>query len=403
VKTQCIIVGGGPAGMMLGVLLARAGVSVLVLEKHGDFLRDFRGDTVHPSTMEVLHELGWLNDFLKLPHQKAQEIAAYFGDARIKVADLRFLPTVSKFIAMMPQWDFLNFLSERGRRYKNFSLKMNMKVTDLLWEGQRAVGVKGASPVGPFEYRADLVIAADGRGSILREQAKLEVLDRAAPIDVLWMRIPRKNTDPDQPRGRFSPGTLFVMIMRGDYWQCALVIPKGGFSKVQSAGLAVLKERLIGIEPFLFDRLDGLKSWDDVKLLTVKVDRLQTWYQEGLLCIGDSAHAMSPIGGVGINLAIQDAVAAANILWQPLKQQTLSTEDLAKVQSRREFPTKLIQFIQVVIQSRFLSQILVSKQKIKPPFLVRLISLAPFFSRIPARILAVGPRPEHIRCPDQRV
>ena len=395
-NTQCVISGGGPAGMMLGVLLARSGVRVVVLEKHEDFLRDFRGDTVHPSTMQVLHELGWLEDFLKRPHQKAQEVSAYFGKERYKFADLRHLPTVAKFIALMPQWDFLDFLAERGRQYETFTLKMNAKVTHLVREGQRVVGVKGISPDGEFEYRSDLVVAADGRSSILREQAKLEILDKGAPIDVLWMRIPRHKTDPDQPMGRFSPGALFVMIMRGDYWQCAMVIPKGGFSKVKENGLLALKQRLVQIEPLLADRIDALKSWEDIKLLTVKVDRLKEWYQDGLLCIGDSAHAMSPIGGVGINLAIQDAVAAANILSHPLKNKSLSIKDLAKVQRRREFPTKVIQGIQVAIQSRFLSQILTAKQEIKPPMIVRLISRMPYFARFPARILAVGPRPEHI-------
>jgi 2-polyprenyl-6-methoxyphenol hydroxylase-like FAD-dependent oxidoreductase len=394
--TRCVICGGGPAGMMLGVLLARAGVKVVVLEKHQDFLRDFRGDTVHPSTMQILHELGWLTEFLKRPHQKAEEVSAFFGDKPYKVADFRHLPTVAKFIALMPQWDFLDFLAERGRQYETFTLKMNAKVTHLIREGQRIVGVKGTSPEGEFEYRTDLVVAADGRGSILREQAKLEILNQGAPIDVLWMRIPRLNTDPDELRGRFAPGALFIMIMRGDYWQCAMIIPKDGFSKVKEKGLEALKERLVAFEHLFKDRVDALKTWEDVKLLTVKVDRLKEWYRDGFLCIGDSAHAMSPIAGVGVNLAIQDAVAAANILSEPLKNKSLGVADLAKIQKRREFPTKVIQFIQVTIQERFLKRVLSSAEDIKPPLLIRLVSLVPFLARFPARIPAVGLRSEHL-------
>lgn len=385
--------------MMLGLLLARAGVRVEVLEKHADFFRDFRGDTVHPSTLQLLHELGWLPEFLERPHQKATQVTAVFGDARVRVADLSHLPTECKFIVLMPQWDFLDFLAQKAKQYPSFSLRMQAKVTGLLREGERVVGVQGEGPQGTFATRADLVVAADGRHSTLRAAAGLKSIDRAAPIDVLWMRIPRKPTDPSQPQGRFAPGNLFVMIMRGDYWQCALVIPKGGLQQLQAAGLEALKKRLIAIEPLLHDRTQSLRSWDDIKLLTVTVDRLERWYQEGLLCIGDSAHAMSPIGGVGINLAVQDAVAAANLLWKPLREGRLRVSDLAAVQKRRAFPTKIIQAGQVAIQNRFLRRVLGS-QAVRPPWAVRVLERWPFLSRIPARLIGIGPRPEHVRCPE---
>jgi 2-polyprenyl-6-methoxyphenol hydroxylase-like FAD-dependent oxidoreductase len=394
---SCCIVGGGPAGMMLGLLLARAGVGVIVLEKHKDFLRDFRGDTIHPSTLEVMHQLGLLDDFLKLPHSEVRHLAGQIGDERVRIADFTHLPTRCRFVALMPQWDFLNFLAARGERCPGFELRMQAEVTDLVRDGERIVGVRGQSPDGEFELRADLVVGADGRHSVVRQRAGLDVEDLGAPMDVLWMQLSRQPNDPYETMGRIDVGRLFVMLDRGDYWQCALVIPKGSAEEVRRRGLPALREAVAQLAPFFRDRLHDIRDWDDVKLLTVRVDRLRQWYRPGLLCIGDAAHAMSPIGGVGINLAIQDAVAAANILSEPLRRRTVTVEHLRAVQRRRTFPTRATQRLQLFIQERFLRRVLASTTRPTVPLIVRLIQRFPILQRIPARLIGLGFRPEHVR------
>jgi 2-polyprenyl-6-methoxyphenol hydroxylase-like FAD-dependent oxidoreductase len=386
--------------MMLGYLLARAGVDVLVLEKHADFLRDFRGDTIHPSTLEVMRELGLLDEFLKRPHQEARQLTGYVGGTPVVIADFSHLPTRCRFIALMPQWDFLDFLAEHGRRYPTFRLRMRAQVTGLVEEAGRVRGVAVTTPEGPLEVRAELVVGADGRHSTVRERAGLVVDNLGAPIDLLWMRLPRRPGDPSQPLGRFDRGKIFVMIDRGDYWQCGYVIPKGGIDEARQRGLEALRADIAEIAPFMHDRVGELKDWDDVKLLTVVVDRLQEWSRPGLLCIGDAAHAMSPIGGVGINLAIQDAVAAANLLAAPLRAGAVAPADLRKVQRRRQLPTRLTQRLQVFIQDRVTSRVLASQRRLSLPWLLRLFRRFPALRRIPARLVGIGFRPEHVRTPD---
>ena len=398
-RASCVIAGGGPAGVMLGFLLARAGAAVMVLEKHGDFLRDFRGDTIHPSTLQVMHELGLLNAFLERPHQEVRELHAIIGDRDLKLADFTHLPTHSRFIALMPQWDFLDFLAQAGRRYIGFDLRMEAEVDALIEEGGRVAGVRAQTREGPIELRADLVIGADGRHSVVRERAGLAVRNLGAPIDVLWMRLARRPDDPGQTAGRFNYGRLLVMLDRGDYWQCAFVIRKDGFTAVKAKGLDAFRNELLRLAPFLYDRVGELRDWDDIKLLTVAVDRLERWWRPGLLCIGDAAHAMSPIGGVGINLAIQDAVAAANILAAPLRDGTLSEAHLQAVQTRRTLPTRLTQGLQIAIQQRILGPIIGSDRPVKAPWPLLLLSRLPFFARIPARLVGIGFRPEHVRTP----
>lgn len=402
-RVQCCIVGGGPAGMMLGLLLARAGVSVVVLEKHKDFLRDFRGDTIHPSTLEVIRELGLIDSFLQRPHQKVGQLSGQIGDTMVQIADFSHLPTHCKFIAFMPQWDFLDFLADQARIYAGFKLLMEAEATDLLWREGTIVGVTAQGQAGPIQVEADLVVGTDGRHSLTRSKGDLKVINIGAPMDVLWMRISRQPSDPDQSLGRIESGRMFVMINRHDYWQCAYVIPKGAFSTIQQKGLDAFRSDIVRLCPNLHDRVGELKKWDDIKLLTVAVDRLQQWYRPGLLCIGDAAHAMSPIGGVGINLAIQDAVAAANILAEPLRVGFATLEHLRQVQRRREPPTRLTQRLQVFIQDRVVSRVLSTNAPVSPPWLLRLAQRWPVLQRIPARIVGIGFRPEHIQTPDVTV
>jgi 2-polyprenyl-6-methoxyphenol hydroxylase-like FAD-dependent oxidoreductase len=399
IKTTCCVAGGGPAGIMLGFLLARAGVDVVVLEKHADFFRDFRGDTIHPSTLELMHELGLLDRFLKVPHQKLERLAIQVGDTRLQMLDLTHLPTHCKYIALMPQWDFLNFLAECGKRYKTFNVRMQTEATDLIEENGHIVGVRASGAGGELAIRADLVVAADGRHSTLRARAGLQGDDYGSPMDVLWFRLTHRQTDEPEMFGHIEMGAMLVMIDRGDYWQCAFVIPKGGMERVRAEGLDAFRARVVKMSPYLADRVNELKSWDDVKLLSVAVDRLRQWWRPGLLCIGDAAHAMSPIGGVGINLAVQDAVAAANRLAAPLKTRTLSDNDLQAVQDRRTLPVRLTQMLQLIMQNRIIGPAL-SGAHPKPPLLFKLFDAIPVLRRIPARVLGLGFRPEHIHTPD---
>jgi 2-polyprenyl-6-methoxyphenol hydroxylase-like FAD-dependent oxidoreductase len=398
--TKCCIVGGGPAGMMLGFLLARAGVSVVVLEKYPDFFRDFRGDTVHPSTLELMYELGLLDEFLKLPHQKVETLTGQIGAEHLTMIDFRHLPTHCKFIALMPQWDFLNFLAGHGKSYKTFDLRMKVEATDLIEEAGRIVGVRAKTADGTLTIRADLVVGCDGRHSTVRDKAGLQSEDYGAPMDVLWFRLTRKPSDSADTFGHIEAGKMMIMLDRGDYWQCAYVIPKGGIERVQAEGIEAFRKRVEDMSPFLADRTAELKTWDDIKLLSVTVDRLQRWWRPGLICIGDSAHAMSPIGGVGINMAVQDAVAAANQLAGPLRAGHVSTEDLHAIQERRMLPVSFTQWLQLTIQKRIISRVLLSEQRPKPPLLFKLFGIFPVLRRIPARLLGVGIRPEHIRTPE---
>ncbi len=395
-STTCCIAGGGPAGMMLGFLLARAGVDVVVLEKHADFLRDFRGDTIHPSTLQVMHELGLLDEFLTLPHRKEPYLAARFHDQTVRVVDFSHLPVRCGFIALMPQWDFLDFLADAGRSYPRFRLIMNAKADRLIEENGRVVGAEAETPTGRLAIRADLTVAADGRRSDLRAESGLAVTELGAPMDVLWFRLSRAPSDADQTMALVGAGALFVMLNRNDYWQCAYVIPKGSYEALKAAGIEAFRATIIRFAPELADRAPEIAGWDDVKLLTVAVDRLGRWWKPGFLCIGDAAHAMSPIGGVGVNLAVQDAVAAANRLAGPLRENRLTDDDLAAVQKRRMWPTRATQGIQVAIQKRAIASVLASREAIRAPWLIRLVGRCPLLQRIPARLLGLGIRPEHI-------
>jgi len=400
IKTTCCIAGGGPAGMMLGFLLARAGVPVVVLEKHKDFLRDFRGDTVHPSTLEVMHELGLLEDFLKLPHSKVDHVSMQIGADTVKIA-LVGLPTVCKYIAFMPQWDFLDFIAAHGKKYRTFDLRMRTEATDLIEEDERVTGLRAKTDDGELEIRADLVVGCDGRHSTVRERAGFAPDNLGAPMDVMWFRVSRKPSDGDMVVGHIERGRMIVMLNRSDYWQCAFIIPKGSIEEVKRRGLDTFRAIVADMASFdLRDRLGEVKSWDDVKLLTVAVDVLRKWYRPGLICIGDAAHAMSPIGGVGINLAVQDAVAAANILAEPLKRGTVTEETLKAIQDRRNFPTRFTQRMQLMLQNNLIGPALQGEDaRPHAPLLMKMLQW-PLLNRLPARIMANGVRPEHVHTPD---
>ena len=398
ISARVCVVGGGPAGVMCGYLLARAGVDVVVLEKHADFLRDFRGDTVHPSTLEVMHELGLLEGFLQRKHQEYVRISGRFDGTPANIGDFSHLPTHCKFIALMPQWDFLNYLTEEGRKFSTFRMQMQYQATDLIYEGDRVVGVRGTSPKGAFEVRASLTIGADGRHSVIRERAGFQVEDLGAPIDVLWMRLPKHPNDAEFMLGHLKPGKMLVTINRGDYWQCAFIIRKDGFEQLKQRGIQQFRDDIGDVAPFLRDRTSALRDWNDVSLLSVRVDRLRKWWRPGLLCIGDSAHAMSPVGGIGINLAIQDAVATANICADRLREQSLIDGTLEVVQMRRFPPTKWTQAFQVQAHKRVVEPTLLGKINFKPlPLPLRLLDRYPWLRRLPARLLGIGLRPEHVR------
>jgi len=400
VRTRCCIAGGGPAGMMLALLLVRMGVDVVVLEKHADFLRDFRGDTVHPSTLELMHELHILDAFLRLPHQEIRELFGKIENETVPIADFTHLPTHCKFVVLMPQWDFLDFIKEQASRYSGFHLKMRAEVVDLLEENGYIAGVRAKTQSGFLEVRAPLTIGADGRRSIVRERAGLKVIDLGAPMDVLWMRISRRPTDQGQTFGHIVAGKMLVLLNREDYWQCAFVIPKGKGEEVLQKGLESFREQIASLEPFLRDRVTELRDWEQISLLAVAVDRLEQWSRPGLLCIGDAAHAMSPIGGVGINLAIQDAVATANLLGGKLLRQNSFGGELQIVQRRRDFPTRATQRVQLIAQNKVIKHILGSSKPLKVGWPLKLLRYFPVLRRIPARVVGVGFRPEHVTTPD---
>lgn len=393
-ETQCCINGGGPAGLTLGYLLARAGVDVVVLEKHADFLRDFRGDTIHPSTLELMHDLGLLPEFLSLPHQRVEQFVAQFGAERLQLADFSRLPVEAPFVAMMPQWDFLSFLANKAKAYPNFRLIMQAEGRQLLTQDGRVTGLTAATPKGDLTIKAPLTVAADGRGSQLRAEAGLPLKDLGAPIDVLWFRLSRAPKDTEETQGRFDAGQIFITLNRGDYWQCAYVVPKGGFEAKQAAGLAAFRTELAKVAPFEAKRVNELQDWDQIKVLSVQINRLETWWCSGLLFIGDAAHAMSPVGGVGVNLAVQDAVAAANHLARPLRDGTLSTFDLAAVQKHRAWPTRVTQRVQVVVQNRVLLKALRSGASFRPPLFLRMLLRLPLLRNLPGHFVGLGVQPE---------
>ncbi len=393
--SRCCIAGGGPAGMMLGYLLARAGIDVIVLEKHRDFLRDFRGDTIHPSTLEAMNELGLYDRLLQRPHQPTPTLSVRFGSVTTRAADFRHLPVRGRFIAMMPQWDFLNFLATEAKRYPSFRLMMQTEFTDLIEERGRVVGVVASTPDGATKIRSELVIGCDGRTSTVRARGGLAAVNLGAPMDVLWFSMSRLPSDPDESMGNFGQGAILVMINRGDYWQLGYVIAKGSLEVVRKRGIDVFRQEIVTMAPFMNGRLQEVTDFDDLRLLTVRVDRLKRWHRPGLLCIGDAAHAMSPIGGVGINLAVQDAVATANLLAAPLRRGAVTDADLDRVQKRRELPTRATQAVQVFLQKRIVTPILGSPGQIRPPLPVRLVARWPWLARLPGRLVGMGVRPEH--------
>jgi 2-polyprenyl-6-methoxyphenol hydroxylase-like FAD-dependent oxidoreductase len=403
IDTACCIAGGGPAGMMTGLLMARAGIDVIVLEKHADFFRDFRGDTIHPSTFQLMHELGMLEEFLRIPHQEVKQLGAMFNGEFLRLADFSRLRVEKKTIGLMPQWDFLNFLAEKAKRYSNFRLMTESEFTDLVHENGKIKGVVTKTPQGEIKILAKLVIGADGRSSDVREKAGLKIITTGVPIDVLWFRLSKHENDPLQSLGHFNHGRLMVMLDRREYWQCGYVIPKGDLEKIRQRGLSNFHSEISSIVPFLENRIKELDDWEKIKLLSVAIDHLENWSMDGLLCIGDAAHAMSPVGGVGINLALQDAVATANILCKPLIEGKEMTEQLlSKVQKRREFPTLMTQRVQVVVQKAVISRRAEEKKSQKAPLLMRWLNKSKWLRSIPARLIGIGLRPEHIQSTEKK-
>jgi 2-polyprenyl-6-methoxyphenol hydroxylase-like FAD-dependent oxidoreductase len=399
-KLRCCVVGGGPAGMMLGYLLGRAGIDVVVVEKHADFFRDFRGDTVHPSTLQVMDELGLIDGFLGLPHQRLQKLEGMFGDTSVRIADLSRLHVKYPFVAFMPQWDFLNFLRESGKRFASLKVMMSTEAIDLIRRGDVIAGVRATTPEGPLDIEADLTVACDGRHSLVRERAGLAVEEIGAPMDVLWFRAGRTPNETENVFARVEPGKMMVTFDRGNYWQCAYVIAKGQYDAVKARGLQALLDDVARMAPILKSGLADVKSWDDVKLLTVAINRLKRWTLPGLLCIGDAAHAMSPVGGVGVNLAVQDAVAAANLLAAKLASGCPSEDELDAVRRRREFPVKITQKMQVIAQNNIVSAALKDGGRpVEVPLAVRLVTAVPWLQGITAHFVGVGVRPEHVHSP----
>ena len=404
ITTRCCIAGGGPAGIMLGYLLARAGVDVVVVEKWPDFFRDFRGDTIHPSTMEILNELGLLHEFLTLPHNETRQVLAHIGGREVQIADFDLLKAVAPFIGFIPQWDFLKFLSAHAAKFPNFHLMMDVEALDVIEENGKVAGIRarnngkdGLQNDGPvFEIRSEVVVGADGRHLTIREKTKLEVQDLGAPIDVLWFRLNRTNDGTKQSFGYVNDGKFMILLDRDTYWQIAFVIQKGAFDGIKAKGMEQFRKDINALVPDATLDTSELKDWDQVKMLSVAVDHLTTWYREGVVCIGDSAHAMSPVGGVGINLAIQDAVAAANILAPAFRAGVPGIAEFARIQKRRELPTRLIQRMQIFLHKHIVEPVLHSKGQAKVPFILWLVDKVSFLQWIPARIIGIGFRPEHV-------
>ncbi len=394
--TTCCIVGGGPAGIMLGFLLARAGIPVTVLEKHKDFFRDFRGDTIHPSTLDLLHELGLLEKFLKLPHSQVAELSATIGGKRFQMADFSHLPTLCKFIALMPQWDFLNFLSTEAARYPAYTIRMGWEATALIQQNGATIGVRANTPDGEVEIPATLTIGCDGRHAISRDAAHLPLHDEGVPIDVLWLRIARQPSDPENALGYIDYGRLIILINRNDYFQVGYIIAKDSFPQIQQQGIPAFQQSIERIVPFLAGRTAEIDSWDKVKLLTVQVNRLQQWSSPGLLCIGDAAHAMSPVGGIGINIALQDAVATANILTEALLSDALTPHHLNQVQHYRQNAVRNTQRVQIFAH-RILNRVLENPGPVTPPLALRLLTSIPGFQHLTARFVGMGLQPQHIQ------
>lgn len=402
IETGCAIVGAGPGGLMLGFILARAGVDVTVLEKHGDFLRDFRGDTIHPSTLNVMKELDLLDEVLKLPHTQAPRLHAEIGGKDITIADFSRLPAACRFIAFMPQWEFLDFLAREASRYPNFRLVMNATVEDVIEDKGRIAGVRASTAEGPLAVRAPLTIGADGRNSIVREKAGLEVESFGKPSEVLWMKLSHQPDDPPYVMGHGGPRQGFIMVDRGDYWQCGYVVRKDTFAEIKARGLDAFRDAVAAVSPLPAERMQEVQAWDDVHLLSVRIDRLKRWWRPGLLCIGDAAHAMSPIGGFGVNLAVQDAVAAANILGPPLRSRKLADRHLAAVEARRRFPTRATQKLQLMMRSDRRKREDDGRKRSGPPAFMRGIARWPMLAHLAGRLIGLGFRPEHVRLPAPR-
>jgi 2-polyprenyl-6-methoxyphenol hydroxylase-like FAD-dependent oxidoreductase len=393
-QSTCII-GGGPAGIMLGLLLARAGLPVTVLEKHADFFRDFRGDTIHPSTLQLLHELGLLDKFLELPHSQVNGLSAIVGGSKVSMSDFSHLPTRAKFIALMPQWDFLSFLAGEAGRYPNFTLRMGWEATGLMERDGDTVGVQATTPDGIAEIPADLTVGCDGRHAMSRVAGHLALVDDGVPIDVLWFRMARQSSDPENALGYVNYGRFVILINRNDYFQVGYLIAKGDFPAIQQQGLPAFRESLERIVPFLAGRTGEIDSWEQVKLLTIQVNHLERWFSPGLLCIGDAAHAMSPVGGIGINVALQDAVASANILAGPLRAGALTVYDLEHIQHYREGAVRNTQRVQLFAH-RILNRVLHNPGPLSAPLLLRVLTRVPGFQQATGRFIGMGLQPEHI-------